>query len=67
MASKGKKGTKRPHNEVEEDEDDEPISLPTVKGEKKIIVLLDKANLETTKTKKNEFELLNCKFIGNFG
>jgi len=29
-------------------------------GGRKIIVLLDKAVLETTKTKRNDFELLNC-------
>jgi rRNA small subunit pseudouridine methyltransferase Nep1 len=60
MASNTKK---RRLNSGNNDAEPPPSSLSDVipGGEgRKIIVLLDKAVLETTKTKRNEFELLNC-------
>lgn len=42
---------------------DDEDAIPTVgdaQGNRQVVVLLDKAFLETTKTKRNDFELLNC-------
>lgn len=39
--------------------DDEEESRVKVKG-RKVIVILDMAQLETVKTKKGDFQLLNC-------
>ena len=64
MSSKKKR--KRPTEEemgaataADSGDEEGPISDP-VEGGRKIIFLLDKAALETTKTKRNDFELLNC-------
>lgn len=45
-------------SKAEEPEQEAPAAATP--GSRQIIVLLAKANLETTKTKRNDFELLNC-------
>jgi rRNA pseudouridine-1189 N-methylase Emg1 (Nep1/Mra1 family) len=42
-----------------ESDDEEEIQLQATKG-RKVIVILDMAQLETVKTKKGDFQLLNC-------
>ena len=37
-----------------------PQSLHTMQGGHQVLVILDLANLETVKTKKGEFQLMNC-------
>jgi rRNA small subunit pseudouridine methyltransferase Nep1 len=71
--SKDSKGGKRSKNSI--DDNDEKITNEYIENsdddndtntqgnnneKRKIIVILDKASLETTKTKKGEFQLLNC-------
>ena len=52
-----KKDSTNNGNENDDDDDNILKSLPT--GGRQVIVILDKANLETVKTKKGEFMLLN--------
>jgi len=44
---------------VEDESDDEEVTQEATKG-RKVIVILDMAQLETVKTKKGDFQLLNC-------
>lgn len=46
-------------DEEEEESDDEEAIQHATKG-RKVIVILDMAQLETVKTKKGDFQLLNC-------
>lgn len=43
-----------------EDSDSDEEGAPTPVGAKQVIVILDIASLETVKTKKGDFQLLNC-------
>jgi len=46
--------------EIAPSADDEKAAKKEQRGQQKIIVLLDKARMETVKTKKGNFELMNC-------
>lgn len=49
--------SKRKADEIDSDDD---LGAPPSSGAKEIIVILDLASLETVKTKKGDFQLLNC-------
>lgn len=50
--------SKRKAAEIDSDDDD--LASATPSGAKEVIVILDLASLETVKTKKGDFQLLNC-------
>ena len=61
MASKKTKRKRADPVDAPEEPDTPSASVAALADSgRKIIVLLDKACLETTKTKRNDFELLNC-------